>query len=224
LFFGLPAAYLTWRKPSNIRKVSLSAVTFGIVWGFSFDYIAEFNNAWNWAANTDLVFPVRFFGVVSLDIMVWYFLWVFAIVAFYEYFVEYDFSRKISRRALPILGTGLVVAVAVVALSKFAPTLLRFPFTYFWLGSFALLPYAYVVFRKPRLFLKTIAVAPFFIFLFLAFEITALSADLWSFPGQYVGAVSIGTLSFPLEEFLFWIIASSVVAVGYHEHAVDDGR
>ena len=128
-----------------------------MIWGFVFDYIAEFNNAWNWATNTNLVFPVQFFGVVSLDIMIWYFLWVFVIVAFYEYFVEYDFSRKISKRALPIITTGVIAVVVVVALSKLAPALLTFPYTYLVLGSLALVPYAYVVIRKQKLFLKTLA-------------------------------------------------------------------
>jgi hypothetical protein len=224
LFFGIPAAFLLWRKPSNIKKAATSAFIFGVIWGFSFDYVAEFNNAWSWATNTSLVFSVHFFGVVSLDIMIWYFLWVFLVIAFYEYFVEHDFSRKLSKRALPIAITGAIVGVVIVTLSRFFPSLILIPYTYLWLGSLALLPYAYVVIRKPSIFTKSLSVVPFFFFLYLAFELAALYTGLWSFPGHYIGSVVFGVMSFPVEEFLFWIIASSAVAVAYHERAVDDEK
>ncbi len=61
LFFGLPSAYLLYRKPNNLKKVTLISVILGLIWGFSFDYIAELNNAWAWGGNTGLFFPVTFF-------------------------------------------------------------------------------------------------------------------------------------------------------------------
>ena len=182
LFFGSPAAYLIWRKPSNIKKATLAALLFGVLWGFSFDYVAEFNHAWGWSTNTALTFPVQFFGVVSLDIMVWYFLWIFLIVAFYEYFAEYDFSKKISPNALWATLVGFGVAIAIVVVSKIAPSMITFQYPYLVLGTLTLIPFGIIVLRRPRLFPKLIEIAPFFIFVYLSFELTALYLHLWGFP------------------------------------------
>lgn len=224
LFFGLPSGYLLWRKPSNLKKALLAAFLLGTVWGFSFDYVAEFNRAWGWSTNTDLTFPIQFFGVVSLDILIWYFLWVFLTILFYEYFSEYDFSKKISPLYKKSLAVGIVVAPLLVFISKFAPQMLQFQYAYLVLGVCTPIPFTYILWRRAKLFPKVMGVVPFFVFLYMAFELSALNAGLWSFPGQYVGSISIFHLSFPIEEFFFWVLISSAVTAAYHEYVVDDGR
>ncbi len=159
--------------------------------------------------------------MVSLDILIWYFLWIFSVISFYEYFVEYDNSAKISKNALPIAVTGVLVAAMVVLLGTFTNILL-FEHTYFWLGAVTLIPYTYIVMRKPKLFVKSLMVAPYFFYLFLVFELTALYADLWSFSGHYIGMVNIVGLAFPFEEFFFWIMLSATVTAAYYEHTVDN--
>ena len=224
LFFGLPSAYLIWCKPSNLKKATLAALLFGVLWGFSFDYIAEFNHAWGWSTNTVLMFPTQLFGVVSLDIMVWYFLWIFLIVAFYEYFAEFDFSKRISPNALWATLAGIGVAIGAVFVSKVVPSVITFQYPYLVLGTLTLITFAIIVLRRPWLFPKLIGIAPFFIFVYLVFELTALHLQLWGFPGHYIGSVHILNLSFPFEELIFWIIASSAVAASYHEYCIDDQK
>ncbi|MCA9352128.1 hypothetical protein KC866_01940 [Patescibacteria group bacterium] len=222
LYFGLPSAFLIYKKPSNLLKAFLSAVVFGGLWSFSFDFLAEFNNAWNWDSNTDLVFSSHLFGVVSLDIMVWYILWIFLIVSYYEYFVEYDFSKQISKHIQLTLITGVVVAVILVSLHKFYPQILKINYVYLWLGLAALVAYLLLMIKKPTLFKKSMKVIPFFSFLYITFEIVALEKNLWSFPGEYIGVISILGHAFPVEEFIFWIIFSSAIATAFHEYGVDN--
>lgn len=224
LFFGVPSAYLIWQRPSNFKKAFFAAILLGVVWGFSFDYVAEFNHAWGWSTNTSLAFPIEFFGVVSLDIMIWYFLWVFFTVSFYEYFAENYHTHRISRNYIKSLAGGVFVMIFVVALSKIAPQALYWPYPYLVLGVISIIPFTYIVLRKPSLFPKVLEIAPFFIFVYLAFEITALQGDLWSFPGHYIGNVIIAGLSFPFEELIFWVVASSAFTAAYHEYYVDDLR
>ena len=224
VFFGLPSFYLIIRKPSNLKKAMISATLFGILWGFSFDFIAEFNGAWSWSSGNSLIFPKLFLGVVSLDIMVWFFLWIFLVVAFYEYFVEYDFSKKISPNVKYSVIFGIITLLVIVTISKIDPVVLKIPYTYLVLGMLALGQFFFVVIRKPKLLPKLLEVVPFFIILYLSFELVALYLGLWSFPGQYVGMIDIQNLRFPFEEFFFWIIASSAVAVSYHELYVDDQK
>jgi len=167
---------------------------------------------------------VQFFGMVSLDILIWYFLWVFLTVSFYEYFAEYDFSKKISPHFKPALAIGLLVIPVIVGFSKIAPSALTFHFAYLVLGIATLIPFAAIVLRRPALFPKVIEIIPFFILLYLAFELTAVYTGLWGFPGHYIGEVSVFGFTFPFEEMFFWVIISSAVTASYHEYVIDDGK
>jgi ACR3 family arsenite efflux pump ArsB len=92
------------------------------------------------------------------------------------------------------------------------------------MGTLAVLQFIYIMIRRPKLLPKTLKVIPFFFFVYLIFELIAMYLVQWTFPGQYIGSVSFGGLSFPIEELLFWVIISSGVGVSYHELFVDDGK
>ncbi len=222
LFFGIPSAYLIWRRPRNFKKALVASVVLGLVLGFSFDFIAELNKAWGWTVNFAL--PVQFFGTVSLDILVWYFFWVFLVVAYYEYFIEHDHSTKISPRAKWTFLIGLLIAAAVVLIWKFAPGLLVLDHAYAKLGVITLIICALLFLKNPHLIPKILHVLPFFIFMYLSYEITALHLGLWTFPGAYFGTVQVENITFPIEELLIWIIASSSVVATYYEFCIDDGK
>jgi hypothetical protein len=102
------------------------------------------------------------------------------------------------------------------------PTLLQVHFAYFVLGSMAFLQFAYIIYRHPKLLPKLLSMMPFFFFVYLSFELTARSLSQWTFPGQYIGMVWLGGITFPVEELFFWIMVSSAVAASYHEMFVDD--
>lgn len=220
LFFGLPSAYLIYRCPRNLKKATLAGLLLGVVLGFSFDFIAEFNNAWGWA--TDFALPAHFFGVVSLDVLVWFFFWTFLVVAYYEYFIEHDRSSKISPRAKWVLFAGVLIAALVIAVWKLAPHLLTLTYAYAQLGAVTFIICAVLLIKNPRLIYKTLRLIPFFAFIYLAYEITALYMNLWTFPGAYLGEITIGALAFPLEEFVVWILASSTIVAVYYEFCIDD--
>lgn len=220
LFFGLPFGYLIYRCPRNLKKASIAGLLLGVVLGFSFDFIAEFNNAWGWA--TDFALPVHFFGVVSLDVLVWFFFWVFLVVAYYEYFIEHDRSSKISPRAKWVLLVGILIAALTVTVWKLAPHLLTLTYAYAQLGVTTFIICAVLLIKNPHLIHKTLRVVPFFAFMYLAYEITALHMNLWTFPGAYLGEITIGALAFPLEEFIVWILTSSAIVAVYYEFCIDD--
>ena len=222
LFFGIPSAYLIWRRPKNFKRALTAGVILGLVLGFSFDFVAEFNKAWGWTVNFAL--PIQFFGTVSLDILVWYFFWVFLVVAYYEYFVERDRSTKISPHAKWVLLIGLIIAAAVLVVWKISPNMLVLNHAYAILGAITLVICALLFFKNPRLIPKVLQVLPFFIFMYLSYEITSLHLGLWTFPGAYIGTVSIEGVTFPIEELLIWIVASSSIVATYYEFCIDDGK
>lgn len=224
ILFGVPSVYLIYLKPSNLKKSLIGGLLFGVLWGFSFDFIAELNSAWSWSAHNSLLFPDQFLGVVSLDVMVWFFLWVFYIIAFYEYFIEFDHSKKISPNFKYSILFGSLTLIGVVVIYWLDPESLHFQYTYLIMGTLAVLQFIYIMIRRPKLLPKTLKVIPFFFFVYLIFELIAMYLVQWTFPGQYIGSVSFGGLSFPIEELLFWVIISSGVGVSYHELFVDDGK
>jgi len=224
LFFVIPSAYLMYRKPSNFKKAIVGGVLLGIVWGFAFDFIAEYNGAWSWSARNSLVFPKLLLGTVSLDILVWFFFWIFLVIAFYEYFIEYDFDDRISKRVIASFSCGVITDIFLIFLYKYFPIALEIKYAYLVLGLVTLLPFFYVIVRRPSLIPKLMAVLPFFIFLYLSYELAALSIGLWDFPGQYLGTIQLLHLTFPLEEFVFWILISGAVVAAYHELYIDDFR
>lgn len=222
LFFGVPSAYLIWRRPRNFKKAFVAGVVIGLALGFPFDFVAEYNHAWGWGA--DFALPVHLFGVVSLDVLVWFFLWVFLVVAFYEYFIEDDRSTRISPRAKWVGLFGICVSALVVYVWHTAPHILEMDFAYAKLGTITVLLCGVLFYKNPHIIWKTLRTTPFFAFMYLAYEITALSMNLWTFPGAYLGSVSIGAIAFPLEEFIVWVLASSAIVAAYYEFCIDDNK
>lgn len=220
LFFGIPSAYLIYRCPRNFKKAALAGLTIGLVGGFTLDFVAEFNHAWGWAV--DFALPAHFFGLVSLDVLIWFFFWVFLVVAYYEYFIEHDRSTKICPRWKWIFTVLILLAAITVLVWKIAPELMTLRYAYAELGTLVFLVCALLTFKNPGLFRKTLRTVPFFAFMYLSYEITALYLNLWTFPGAYLGSVTVGTLMFPLEELVVWIIASSAIVAMYYEFCIDD--
>ena len=223
-FFALPSLYLLARYRGPRRRLFVGAALFGLLYGFLLDYFAEFNDAWSWAGMDQLVFPSRILGVVSGDVMVWFFFWVFLLVIFYEHFVEHDRKDTISPNIKYALAPGFVVFGILVLLHFLHPEVLRWDYAYFWLGLFTLPPFFFVVYRKPKLLLKFLKPAVFFVFLYMAYEITALRLNQWHFPGQYIGTISLAGVTLPIEEFVIWILMGSPIVLSYYELYVDDLR
>lgn len=224
LFFVIPSIYLFIRKPKSIKRIFLASFLFGILFGFIFDFLAEINDAWSWSPIKGLVFPDKILGIVSIDVMIWFFFWVFLIVVFYEHFIERDRSDKISPNFKYAFYPGIIVFVLVLMVFFINPEILKVDYAYLFLGLFALIPFIILVFRKPALLGKFVKVSAFFFFLYLVFEITSLKLGQWNFPGQYIGTVQLFGVIFPFEEFFFWILMSSTIVLAYYELFVDDEK
>jgi len=222
LFFGLPSIYLMVRFNGPWKRLLSATFLFGVLYGFILDYLAEFNNAWSWAGTDQLVFSYKILGVVNIDVMIWFFLWVFYLVIFYEHFLEHDRTDSLSKN----FWAGLLPAVLVIPLivwsHYFKPELFSFGYAYFVLGVLTLPPFLYVAWRSPALLKKILKVSPFFIALYFTYELTALHLDQWRFMGEYVGIAHIGQIAIPFEELFVWIIISSAIVLAYYELYVDD--
>lgn len=219
-FFVLPSLYLMLRKPKNLIRTLAGSLLIGVVLGFSLDFLANVNHAWDYGQG-QLIFG-RILGVVPVDDMIWFFFWAFIIIVFYEHFLERESSDRLSKHFISAALPALIMAAGIPIIYVLRPTALYLGYAYLVLGILATLPLVVVAIKKPTLAIKFLKIAPFFVFLFLSFELTALYLNQWSFPGQYIGHVQIFSLVIPLEEFFFWIVASSTVVLSDYELAVDD--
>lgn len=225
--FGFPVFYLLLilrRRNQYARMVTMVAL-FGLLYGFLLEYIAEIGGAWEVGAGTRFVFSRTLLGVVSLDVMVWFALWVAYIVLFYEHFLERDRSRIISWRSVLAFIPGLLVLGAVCVAHTLGSDFFVWSYAYLVLGLLTLPPVAVLGYMRPRVMYKALLTSCFFAPVYFVYELIALPQRQWVFNGEYIGTLAIGSIPpIPLEELVFWIIFSGAIVVAYYELYIDDMR
>ena len=224
LFFVVPSIYLFIRKSKNPKRI-FSTVLIGTIASFILDFLAEFNGAWAWAPYGQLIFKNKILGYVTPDVMIWFIFWIFLTVVFYEHFFEHEKSDKISYRFKYSVASIIGILALLIFLYLYYPSFLYFRYAYLLIGIFfGAAPLISVLWRNPKLIIKFMKASVFLVFLFLSFEITALKLNQWRFPGEYIGQISLLGVSFPFEEFFFWILMSTAISLSYYELFVDDER
>jgi len=223
LFFAVPALFLLIRKPKQLKRLGASLAA-GMIVAFIVDFLAELNGAWSWAPVGQLIFPHKLFGLIPIDVLIWYFFWLLLTIVYYEHFFEHEISKKVSLTFKRILSAFILLLVAVIAIFYIDPAILTFKYAYFYIGLVGALPFLYAIIKKPRLAGKLVKAGIFNIFVFLSFELTALTLDQWRFPGEYIGNVQLLGLQFPLEEFVFWILLGTPIILSYYELFIDDKK
>ncbi len=224
IYFLLPSLYLCWREKKNYKKIFAALLIFGIPAVFIFDLIMEINNAWV-SDPSRLVFAQKILGLIPVDYAIFYFVWLFSIYVFYEHFLDDEKNRSISKYIGYASTPFLIALIVVLSLFALNPRLLAVPYAYLVFGLPAIfLPLFFIIYKKPRLLPKLVKIGVFFAGMTLMIELVSLKTNLWIFPGQYFGLVSIFDLVFPLEEFVFWILLSAPAVIAYYEFSVDDGK
>lgn len=224
LFFGMPSAYLIWRKPEIFTKSFIFSFIFSFPLSVVIDALAVFDKGWY---IPESIVPYRLFGVATLEVYVFDIFWVLFSVLFYEYFFDRQKgSERFPKAYKYLLLLFLVLMLAVVGAYYGNPSLLVIPYFYAWASvitvMFPLFLFGYY-FRKfiPRL---TIAALYFFYVMFL-FEVAAFWGEQWIFPGtHFIGWVEVFGISFPFEEFVFWMIFATPALLAYYEFFADDRK
>lgn len=226
LFFALPAAYLSYRKKELIKKIALFSLISSIPFAIFLDYVMERTGGWLLPYSAFGSF--RLFGYVTLEQIIWLFLYIYFVSIFYEYFLDKECSPKLY---YPKIKYWFIILLAIFGvflllyISK--PSLLHINYFYLKFGIVAMIiPVILVLFRFPGLFTKFIKTGIYFSFLSLIYELTALTLGQWTFPAenQFMGFIHILEFRFPLEEFLFWIVLGSITTVSYYEFFDDDRK
>lgn len=220
--FGLPTAYLLYRNPGNIKNVTIAAFLFGVLYMFSFDFVATYTNAWAVDPNI-LLFPGAILGVVNLDDLVWFFFWVALVIAFYEQCIERHKEWRVSPHVWLGVALGVVAAAGVVLAYFFAPALFGMSHAFLVISVCAIVPLG-ILFLRPHLIKKVGLTTLFFLPIYLGFDLVALANGWWSFDGNYIGGLVFFEKLLPWEEIVSWIVLGGGSVALYDELFLDDGE
>ncbi|MBX4181535.1 hypothetical protein KW807_01575 [Candidatus Parcubacteria bacterium] len=224
-FLAIPGIYLSFRKPSLIGKALVVTVATFPIW-VVFEYLAVITGTWHFATT---IFPLRLFNnIVTIDVMIWYFAWVYLIVTYYEFFLDKHLTPRLYHPKLKyvcMLFSAIFLFFLFLLQISAVP---KIPYLYLTFGIiFGALPTAFTLLRFPKLFPKIAKAALYFVFLFFTWELTALSLGHWAFPGTghtFIGWIDIQGLRFPVEELLVWMLLGTTGIISWFELFDDDRK
>lgn len=228
LFFVVPACYLHLKKRFNYKKIVAAILSMGISLS-ALDFVMTSNRGWWLPRDQMLVFP-GIDGFWSLDNTVWSFFFIFFLISFYEYFLDDERSKKISKHFRYFVWLPIIVTCISGSFILFFPPLTHPVIPYAYLALLFLpvfVPIALLILKKPNaleLLGKFTLASGFFFFVDMTHELTALHTHQWYFPGQYIGIISVTGVTFPIEELVLFITFSTFSFLAYYELFVDDGR
>lgn len=224
LFFGIPSFYLSFRLPEEVVKIatfSLFLVPVGII----VNYYAHTSGSWTVLQS---IFTDKFLNVFVYDDFLWGYLFYYYVLIFYEYFFEKDSIkfRKTQHLAWKMFYVFLCALFIFLAFVGFIKSNYHFPYFYLIFGLVFMIGVpALILFKYPRLIPKLLLLNLYFFFVFLFYEIAALKLGVWGFFGkEFIGWVSVLGYTFPLEEFIFWIVLGASSLVVLYEFFDDDRR
>ncbi len=216
ILFYLPLLlYFSYRTRKAILKTTIFASLLSFAFAFIFDYPAYIDNAWY----VPTIFPLRIYGKVAIEDIMWIFLFSYTIVIFYEHFVDKAKHTILEGKIKYGMLLVIVLFILFLLLYLLIPTLLVIHFYYFWLGMiFIFLPVLAMLSYYRQLISGFFITSSYFFAHSLLYEITALKLNQWSFPGtDYIGWVQLFGVRLPFEEFFFFIVIAAMSILTYFE-------
>jgi len=223
LYFGLPAIYLSFKKKEFIHKaLALAGTALPIL--VVIDYIAVTTGTWFFPTS---IFSYRIFGVVTFEVLFWYFSYAYFIVMFYEAFLDKHCKHVLTTRQLKNLFIFFVLILAIFLWTVWTKgSFIKIPYWYMVIGIiFAIIPISVTLFRFPKLLKKFFQATIYFAYLSFLWELVAVYHKQWTFPGNsFVGWVTIFGIRFPFEELFVWIILGAAGILSWYEFFDDDHK
>jgi hypothetical protein len=134
-------------------------------------------------------------------------------IAFYDYFIEQNPSKKISHRwKYLFLIYGLVGIITGIWFHYFSKAMV---FDYWQIGLIIMVPIVILVaLLKREIMVKLFFPAVLFGTFYLIHEIVSMQLGHWWWPGNYLATITIMEHVYPLDDFVIWILLSNGSAIG----------
>jgi hypothetical protein len=222
LFFAVPSVWFAFRTRKAVKKTLIFACITTVIMFFVLDYLAMVNQAWS----VPTIFHFSFLGILTFEDFALGFSLVFNVVIVYEHFLNHGKHELIDRRMKYFIWPFVILFLSMLVALLINDEFLQIPYFYFIAGVvLTAVPVILTASAFPKLLAKYVKIGSYFALVLLLFELIGLNLGHWSFPGStYIGWLEINTYRFPLEEFIFWVMLTSVAIVSYYEFFDDDQK
>jgi hypothetical protein len=210
-------ANFLWLKKSR-KKVLIFSLVSTLLFAFAIELSSRLANTWD----VQSVLP-RLLGIVPLENMLFAFLNIFWVLSFYEYFVDRDKTKNISKKFKYLIILFCLFSLIIFSLYFYNPTTIEM--NYFTMAVIILIIPSIIIFsRNPRLLKKTIIPTFFFAIVFFIYEVVSLKIGSWWWPGEYFKTFIIFGKIFPLDDVIIWYFLSTIALLGGYEFFADDWK
>ncbi len=218
LFLGIPAVYLSVLKPSCVKMAAFFSAIASVPLAIIIDYVMELTGGWFLPYSVFGSF--RLFGYVTIEQLIWLFLYLHMVAMFYENFLDKSCTHQLYRPKMKYFVAVLFILFGLFLTALLiSPEVLKIHYFYLKIGLLFTLPIIiFSLVKSPDFYLKFFWTGVYFFALSLVYEITALLLGQWTFPAEHqsVGYIGFGAVRFPLEELIFWIMLGSVAVLLYY--------
>lgn len=200
LQMSLPACCFLILNKKRIKKILFFALPFGVVGTTILETAASVYNMW-WEPT---IFGFRFFGTVSIEVLIWGISLSIFVISFYELLLKDKSVFKPKVKSLAFF-LGMLTVIYVVFITFDLRTIT--PYIYLLMGIVLGAPSTiHLVIKKWGFYKKLLKVVPIFFTYFLVHEVIALNLNLWEFPGDYILKIVLFGAPIPAEEIIFWLV------------------
>jgi|GEM_PF-4108317 len=213
-FLIIPSLYLSLISKGSAKKAAVfSLAMLGIP--LVIDGILILNNAWL----VQTMFSFKVLSLIPVEDFFFSFFSLYLIVMLYEYFTRSSREEKTVSASKNLAIISIVLVAVFLYLHAADPGVFHIPYAYASVFFFAgCLPVVLFLFSHPRFLKGFSSVSVLYFFFAVFYEIVALKIGVWSFPGtEYISRISFLGVQFPLEEFLFFLIALPAGVLTYYE-------
>ena len=217
LFLALPSIYLSFKGEKYVPRLLIFSFFASIPLIIILDYIGQASGTWSFPPS---IISYKLFSVVSLETILWAFFNVYYVVIFYEYFLDKHVTKKIWNPHMKYLIIFLLIIIIPFTLFLiYLPSSIHIPYFYLVFGLVIFIfPILWQLFYHPSVLSKIFKTGAYFFYLSLVYEFAAIKLGWWFFPGlEYIGWITIFSITFPLEELIFWVILFAMAVAAAFE-------
>src|SRR3989344_2848557 len=133
LFFGVPAIYLTILKPSCIKMAAIFSAIASIPLAIIIDYVMELTGGWFLPYSVFGNF--RLFEYVTIEQIIWLFLYLYLVAMFYENFLDKSCTHQLYSPKMKYFAAVLFILLSLFLVALLInPQLLEIHYFYLKIG------------------------------------------------------------------------------------------
>lgn len=206
-----------WLKKSRF-KIFIFSLFSALIFAPPIELASRLANVWD----VQSIF-YRPFGLIPQENMLFAFINFLWGLSFYEYFIDKDRSKKISKNLKYLVVLYCILAGIVYSLFYYNRQLVTV--NYFMMSvPILILPSIFIFYNHPKLLPKVVLPTIFFAIVFFVYELVSLKIGSWWWPGEYLVSFKIDGKIFPLDDIVIWYFLSTPALIGGYEFFADDDQ